>query len=220
MMLFDGCSWTMGCELEGPDKDLAKRERERWSTLVSDHFKTDHVNLGEGGKSNDGILRTTIEYCENHKIDFAVIQFTKNNRREILNCKKGVIQPNGNWYFRLIGSNTDRASLSYLKNLRSDDDDIANYYKNKFLLEFYFKVKKIPYFFMTLNRRKSMKIIGAPTSWQLMSDSKPVTCLYNLLQGDLSNYYYRIPQKGGHPSEKGHRKIADFIIENVSEYIL
>jgi len=215
MMLFDGCSWTFGSELEGPDEDHDKRKKERWSNLVSDHFQSDHVNLGEGGKSNDGILRTTIEYCENHKVDFAVIQFTKNNRREILTPRKGK-----NKYRRVLGSSTDEVNQYYLKHLSTDDDDIANYYKNKFLLEFYFKVKKIPYFFMTLNRRKSMKIIGAPTSWQLMSDSKPVTCLYNVLQGDLSNYYYRIPQKGGHPSEKGHRKIADFIIENVSEYIL
>ena len=71
-----------------------------------------------------------------------------------------------------------------------------------------------------LTRKNELQIKGKPTSWQLMSDSKPVTCLYNVLEGDLSNYYYRIPQNGGHPNEKGHRKIADFLIKNVSEYIL
>ena len=210
MMLFDGCSWTYGSELEGPDEDHDKRKKERWSNLVSNHFESDHVNLGEGGKSNDGILRTTIEYCENHKVDFAVIQFTKNNRREILTPRKGK-----NKYRRVLGSSTDEVNQYYLKHLSTDDDDIANYYKNKFLLEFYFKVKKIPYFFIQLNRRKSMEMKGAPTSWQLMCDSKPVTCLYNLLQGDLSYYYYRAPQIGGHPNSKGHRKIADYIIKNL-----
>ena len=215
MMLFDGCSWTYGSELEGPDEDHDKRKKERWSNLVSDHFESDHVNLGEGGKSNDGILRTTIEYCENHKVDFAVIQFTKNNRREILTPRKGK-----NKYRRVLGSSTDEVNQYYLKHLSTDDDDVANYYKNKFLLEHYFKVNNIPYFFTMLTRKNELQIKGKPTSWQLMSDSKPVTCLYNVLEGDLSNYYYRIPQNGGHPNEKGHRKIADFLIKNVSEYIL
>ena len=215
MLLFDGCSWTYGCELERPNGDHDKRKRERWSNLVSEHFQSDHVNLGEGGKSNDGILRTTIAYCERHKIDFAFIQFTKNNRREILTPRKGK-----NKYRRVLGSSTDEVNQYYLKHLSTDDDDVANYYKNKFLLEYYFKVNNIPYFFTMLTRKNELQIKGKPTSWQLMSDSKPVTCLYNVLEGDLSNYYYRIPQNGGHPNEKGHRKIADFLIKNVSEYIL
>ena len=279
MMLFDGCSWTMGCELEEPDKDLAKRERERWSTLVSDHFKTDHVNLGEGGKSNDGILRTTIAYCENHKVDFAFIQFTKANRREILNK---------DYYKRLNASKRERHIVAYYRHLNTQEDDIANFYKNKFLLEQYFKSKQIPYYFVQLNRRKHI-VTEYTSTWQQMSDSSPIPCLYDILGGRIFSppyFDYRetiqekedkreeedyqklinriekygielireellgsnrdkvrnhsgienlrvtvdrssikrgkkhIPKKGTHPNAKGHRKIADFIIKNVSEYIL
>ena len=72
MILFDGCSWTWGDELEN-------REETRFSSLIGQ----DHVNLGQCGKSNDGILRTTLDFCEKNEVDIAVIQFTKFSRTEI-----------------------------------------------------------------------------------------------------------------------------------------
>lgn len=209
MILFDGCSWTFGMELENI-------EEERWSTLVSNHFNTEHVNLGRWGKSNDGILRTTMHYCENHKVDFAVIQFTKDNRREILN---------GDSYHRLKHgkSNTliDKASIDYYKYLNTPEDNVANYYKNKFLLEHYFKSKKIPYLFVKITLKTIFDSVK-PSSWQMMSDPSPVTCLYDVLGGwNIPPYYdYKTSQKekrkkGTHPNAKGHRKIADFLIDNI-----
>ena len=116
MILFDGCSWTFGSELKN-------REEERWSTLVSDSLHTDHVNLALWGKCNDGILRTTIHHCENHKVDLAVIQFTKDNRREILN---------GDSYYRVKHGKSDtlkqKASVDYYKYLNTHEDNVANNY--------------------------------------------------------------------------------------------
>ena len=215
MILFDGCSWTFGMELED-------RERERWSTLVSDHFNTEHVNLGQWGKSNDGILRTTIHHCENHKVDLAVIQFTKDNRREILS---------GDDYYRIMNNegNTlkDQASLDYYKYLNTLEDDVANFFKNKFLLEYYFKVNKIPYLFVKISRRITYEFIR-PSSWQMMSDSSPVPCLYDVLGGwNIPPYYdYKTSQKdnrkkkGTHPNAKGHRNIADFLISAIDKEAL
>jgi len=216
MILFDGCSWTYGCELENI-------EEERWSTLVSNHFNTEHVNLSRWGKSNDGILRTTMHHCENHKVDLAVIQFTKNNRREILS---------GDSYYRMKHgkANTlmDQASLDYYKYLNTPEDNVANFFKNKFLLEHYFKVHKIPYVFVKINlkttkyysRKHSETDSVNPSSWQMMSDSSPVPCLYDVLGGwNIPPYYdyetYRkqnVKKEGTHPNAKGHRKIADFLI--------
>ena len=206
MILFDGCSWTMGAELEEPNHD-------RWSTLVSDHFQTDHVNLGEGGKSNDGILRTTIEYCENHKVDFAVIQLTKNNRREILNNVS---------YKRLNPTQTDSAVVSYYKYLNTQEDDTANYYKNKFLLEHYLTVNKIPYYFVRITHRYPTISSIKPSSWQMMSDSSPVHCLYDVLGGVNSPYlnYRKKENRHTHPNAKGHRRIADYILKNLKGVFL
>ena len=65
MILFDGCSWTYGDQLENL--------HHRFSDLIGG------VNIGECGKSNDGILRTTINYLErNSNIDTVIIQWTVN----------------------------------------------------------------------------------------------------------------------------------------------
>ena len=215
-ILFDGCSWTKGTELKN-------KERDRFSTLVSKDTGNKHVNLGEGGKSNDGILRTTINYCETHKVDFAIIQFTKIQRREILNADiEGKHTKDG--YFCLKATNKDKVSRSYFANLNTQEDDIANYYKNKFLLEKYFYSNLIPFFFLNLNRNV---LTTKPSSWQTLSETEPVACLYDILQPDLE--YFGIEQireeklgeigkiKGfsTHPNAKGHRKIADYIINQL-----
>ena len=235
-ILFDGCSWTQGWGLEGEDKNYERQKKERWSTLVSDYFGTDHVNLSKSGKCNDGILRTTIEYCENNKVDFAVIQFTKSNRREIINYK-GVLESDKNYYYQLrSGKNkNDKAAILYYKNLNTQEDNIANFYKNKFLIEFYLKVKKIPYYFIQLNMRENLELPKKfqPSSWQLISDPEPVTCLYDIVGGKgFANTPYLFPYKGshvgggppntiggGHPNTEGHRKIADHIIYTLSNKI-
>ena len=139
----------MGLELEN-------KERDRFSTLVSEHYQTEHVNIGESGKSNDGILRTTIRHCENNHVDIAVIQLTNISRREVLSTDKGPPDFYGNRYYRINVNNGDIGSKSYFANLQTHEDDIANFYKNKFLLEHYFKAKNIQYFFVQLNRKKSM----------------------------------------------------------------
>ena len=210
MILFDGTSWAKG-------NDLENRIRDRWSTLVSDHLESEHVNLAQGGKCNDSILRTTIEYCENNEVDLAIIQFAPINRREILNPNEGVLNPDGNYYYRLNAINNDNPSKSYFKYLNTLEDDVSNFYKNKFLLEYYFKTNNIRHYFVQLNRRNALgNGSKKPCSWQLLSDAKPVTCLYDLLGHDKSaSPYYDYPIRGTHPNIEGHRKIADHIIENV-----
>ena len=202
MILFDGCSFTMGLELEST--------KDRFSTLVSDYYNTEHVNLAEGGKSNDGILRTTIEYCENHTVDFAVIQFTKYSRREILNRKKLL----GNArlpYHRLNVGSRDRGTKEWFTKLATEEDNVANFYKNKFLLENYFSNKHIPYFFLQLSSPITSPLVS---SWEKMSSSS-VDCIYEILGGDeLSGSPLFTSSDKPHPNIQGHRKIADHILKN------
>ncbi len=193
MILFDGCSFTMGLELENSE--------DRFSTLVSDYYHTEHVNLAEGGKCNDGILRTTLEYCESHAVDFAVIQFTKYSRREIMDCKR--------YYRRLNVGSRDKGTKEYFTMLATEEDNVANFYKNKFLLENYFANKHIPYFFLQLSSPITSSL---KSSWEKMSSSS-VDCIYKILEGDeLSGSPLFTSSDKPHPNAEGHRRIADHII--------
>ncbi len=208
-MFFVGCSFTMGTELENPEK-------ERFSSLVADRFQVDHLNRAEAGLSNDGILRKTIKYCEKGRVDFAVIQLTKYSRREILDIRKPL--PEQSPYFRLNVSNPKKAVKEYFAKLSTSEDDIANFYKNKFLLEFYLNAKKIPYYFLQLSD-PSIKYTNYGhffrSSWQKLTDT-PVECIYNILEGDeFSGSPFYTSSERPHPNALGHRKIADHIIENL-----
>jgi len=87
MILFDGCSFTFGDELENPEKDAFPHLVSRMG--LSDGAKPRiYKSIGECGKSNDGILRTTINFCENNPVTLAVIQFTNFSRREVMNSGK------------------------------------------------------------------------------------------------------------------------------------
>ena len=203
MIFFDGCSYTFGDELENPEKDAFPHLVARMG-LMREGITRDYVNLGQRGKSNDGILRTTLEFCEKNEVDIAVIQFTKFSRREI---KK----PQSTGYFHLTATDNDERSLEYYKHLHNRDDDVANYHKNKFLLENYFKKRNISYFFLCL--QKMHKVEGyTPSSWYHLVDKKPILNLRELLGGKRwhpENYLV------GHPSKKGHRMIANNIYENI-----
>ena len=210
-MFFVGCSFTMGTELEKP-------EEERFSSLVADHFEVDHLNRAEAGLSNDGILRKTIKYCERGDVDFAVIQLTKYSRREILDIRKPL--PEQSPYFRLNVSNPKKAVKEYFAKLSTSEDDIANFYKNKFLLEFYLNTKKIPYYFLQLSNPSSKYTNHGHffrSSWQKLTDTR-VECIYDILEGDeYSKSPFYTSSERPHPNALGHRKIANHIIENLRD---
>jgi len=200
MILFDGCSWTYGSELEN-------REKERWSTLVANG--EEHVNLSSEGKSNDGILRTTLEFCESNHVDTAVIQFTKHSRTEFRQegAKKYITVMNGH-----IRNNDVYKEISeiYFKYFHNKELHLENYSKNKFLLENYFKQKNIKYFFCTIggytNWTGTQKDISKnPSSWYRMMDKESILYLPDLIG----------LKKGRHPTAEEHKIIADHISLNI-----
>ena len=136
---------------------------------------------------------------------------TKYSRREILNRKKQL----GNArlpYHRLNVGSRDRGTKEYFTILATEEDNVANYYKNKFLLEFYFKSKDIPFYFLQLSSPITSPL---KSSWEKMSPT-PVDCIYEILGGDeLSGSPLFTSSNKPHPNIQGHRKIADHILKNL-----
>ena len=111
MILFDGCSYTFGGELENPEKDAFPHLISRMG-LMNGAKSRNYRSIAKCGKSNDGILRTTLDFCEKNPVSLAVIQFTVYSRREIFDNKK-------NGYFFISAQNNDEGSVEYYKNLQN-----------------------------------------------------------------------------------------------------
>mgnify|MGYP001491742141 CR=1 FL=1 len=203
MILFDGCSYTYGDELENPEKDAFPHLVARMG-LMDGEKPRNYKSLGACGKSNDGILRTTLEFCQNNPVTLAIIQFTIFSRREVMNM-------GNDSYFFINAENRDERSIEYYKHFQNKNDDVANYHKNKFLLENYFKKRNIKYFFLNLQKMKFVEGY-IPSSWCHLADKSPVSNMKTILGGRRwhpENYVT------GHPNKRGHQLIAQHIYENI-----
>ena len=187
MILFDGCSWTYG---DGVDPQY------RFADLIGG------INIGECGKSNDGILRTTINCLErNHMIDTVIIQWTVNLRTEFR-------KPDAPAYDFIGRAAVDRATghrkkiaSEYYKNIYNSNHALDNFYKNQFLMETYLRSKNLRYYMMTIDEEPE----GFGSVW---GSSYP-TKIRNLF-GD-----HTVRDGGGHPNQDGHQLIADHICANI-----
>jgi len=80
-LLFLGCSWTWGDELEN-------REKQRYSSIIGKRLNADVVNLAENGLSNHAIARIFLDqYLEQY--DYVFVQLTHPSRAEFFD-KDGI----------------------------------------------------------------------------------------------------------------------------------
>ena len=200
-LYFNGCSYTKGAQLDDS-------EGQRFSTLVSEHFKANHLNDSVGGGSNDLITMRTFEFLENNRCDYGIIMMTHPERMKF-NRKMMPTRPECHAFY---------------ENYYDDNVGSLNFYKNRFLLEQEFDRRGIPLILLqyynvhgdnTWSRRCKGKI---STVARLSFLKKEVTIL-----GTRKNreYYYResTQKTCWHFNYKGHRKIADYIIGQLTSTI-
>lgn len=83
-LLFNGCSFTEGAELQGITNNYEYRNTHRFSHVVSDLTGLTYANISKHGSSNKRILRTTVGWFEKgNTCDHATIQWTNRSRLEI-----------------------------------------------------------------------------------------------------------------------------------------
>jgi len=237
--LFNGCSWTYGAELESLEKNYEHQKTHRFSHLVSEHFKKTYDNVSQSGISNDSIVEKTIEWFENgNTCDIAIIQFTTVTRTIWYDSdyKKYSISPvltsnNKKIYSDTIALKTKLYYKTFYSNLLGHQ----NYYKNLFFLEKYLAEKNIKYLFTKLSisdqyeydennenndygwkkycskiKVKLLKeLIGKQTNYQ-----KNTIVNENYCKDFLNKKYPFL--NGVHPSELGHQKIANYLIEEIN----
>lgn len=221
-LLFNGCSYTEGSELEGIQRDYEYRRLNRFSHIVSERLNKTYDNISLPGVSNDSIVRTTIDWFEQgNTCDIAIIQFTIYNRVEWYDN-------NGN-PVKFAPQRKDLKLCNnrmYYKFIDNEAVGVNNYYKNLFLLETYFELKGIKHYFLTLENRDLNDI---PSSWKDHCKNQNIVKIADLIDSfwkdktyyceDLFSKYNKdrkfLYYIGAHPNELGHQKIAEHIIDNI-----
>lgn len=205
-ILFNGCSYTWGDELE-------HREQDRFSTLVSNHYNADHANISYCGHSNDAITRTTMEwFVAGNTCDLAIIQWTVISRIDGYDTDKK---------YYCVTTQTKYKWQEYYKKYYHDQLGVDTLFKNYYLLEQFFIQRNIPYFFL-LHDCYDNVIYEKDSVWKNLIINKN----FNIIRGNIKhtqtilnnssidNIHFQGNDKG-HPNSIGHRAIADYIINNV-----
>ena len=228
MMLFSGCSFTYGDELEN-------REKERFSAYFDSH------NIAQCGLCNDAIVRNTITEIESNpnKYDTVVVQFTLHTRTEVpLRDKYLPITPQNLGFEARIGNGTLRirrwqfAKAIYTNDLWNMHIGKENMHKNMFFMQSYLRMKGLKYVFLSNDGKDD-----TDSCWRDMVDS-PIINMHDLIgcKSDNPEYYSNNETKelfwslyaksnvssshsrGGHPNSLGHRIIASAIKECLEKH--
>ena len=204
---FSGCSITWGDELND-------RLNERYSKLVADHYNTKGYNMSECGISNDAIVRRTIEYLRGTRPDLVVLQFTVTQRIEFFDAN---VEPE-KWTPQRLKSVRQR---DYYTRIYNEVLGAENLWKNIFLFDSFCKsigqkyVSIIAEHYESTQRWPERYYENKKGYWRsLCNDYTPVWMHMDVLKGlKQCPAHYANGFNGGHPSAKGHKAIANKIIE-------
>ena len=209
-ILFTGCSWTWGSELEGVESNHEYR--------CANRFSGSHTNIAQNGISNEGIVRSTIKYIESNKVDFVVVQFTIMDRYSVYNNKWINLQA-----YMTDPKMKNHLARMFLKNFHNSVYAHNEFWRNVCLLENYLENRDIPYYFMRVDmdqhvrpeqtneykeasKNKNMFKLCDDLLGHVQKDGKEPNPNYCPNLSHLNPYF-----GGGHPSVKGHKMIADHI---------
>jgi len=222
-LCFSGCSITWGDE-------LVHRLEERYSNLVSQHYECSHNNISDKGLSNDAIVRRTIQHLQHKRYEVVVMQYTVHQRIEYISERAETEK----WTPQKLDSQMKR---HYYKWIYNDVMGAENLWKNIFLFDSY--CKSVGQKYVSIIADHYEPVFGKPfqyyqrvskEDWSKNSDVRGVrkngywrsllrdykTCLMHreiLGLQDVNPELYSMHNKGGHPSAKAHKLIANKIIE-------
>lgn len=188
-LLFNGCSFTQGSELQGINDDLEYRNRHRYSHIVSERLRKTYDNISVSGSSNDRITRETLDWFNaGNTCDLAIIQWTTIARHEYISkfckhpvnfCPQFVVTKwEGTKKINKDHEETKLAHQHFYKYYYNPILGIYNFYKNLYILEQFFEKNNINYFMIKL-------------SPYLFEGNQIPKLLLNHDLNDMTNFYWK-----------------------------
>jgi hypothetical protein len=186
---FDGCSWTMGHELEN-------QEEERYSKLLCDQMGAEETNIAMGGGSNDRIVRNLLVENNIEDYDLAVIQMTFPVRTEYYNQKWIKVNPtNSPWSYE------KEALRRFDEKFKHDLDFWKHWYMHVSSEEHFEKREEILYH--TIRRSCKIPLI-------LCTINRRTKLPFDLQLNDGTR---NMRHRRGHPNKHLHRIFSDKILD-------
>ena len=221
ILLSNGCSWVNGA-------GLPNREIQRWSYHLSKKLNMEDINISSEGGSNDGILRTTIEWLKENKDKFSdvlvVIGWTQMTRTEFFN---DVIGKWENQNFVSFGdSETDKTTEKFYekqsKHMLRHTELSPNHEWWKVYLKYYFSMEQRynSFFNSVLYSQSIFKSFGIDYIYFASFGKR----LQKILSHDLIDEKHILQDNmvlidladdAGHPGIKSHKKWADYLYEEI-----
>lgn len=229
-LLFNGCSFTAGAELDGVEADVNYRDKHRFSHVVSEKTGLSYCNISKGGSSNSAILSRTVEWFEQgNTCDHVIIQWTARIRRDYINeqCEYYSIFPTSalrtvpNQYQRITRKRMD--FWKHYQHIHSFIDDQYNQDMCMYWMEYFLK-DKCSLFYLKLcvdNPTKIPEQYYEISAYHKYKSNKKIHFIAEDILDRSTDYCTHIPGTlilGTHPNELGHQKIADYIIKNDSYF--
>ena len=193
-LFFCGDSVTYGMELEP-----FGREEKRFSELVAKEKNLTYVNISKSGACNDWIVKRAVNFFrEGNTCETAIIQFSAEERWSFYDPKKKDFLNIGNAKTtnNFLTPFMEAAHSAYYKHIYTHELAIENYWKNVFFLDQYLK-DKCKTIYLTL---------GYPVEKNSWAPDVEIGSV-KLLCGNS--------RLVGHPSPRGHQRIADYIISRL-----
>jgi hypothetical protein len=226
-LYINGDSWAYGSELRDPtalditnDFDPvhdAWRRAHNWTGHLARSYDLELVDSSWAGGSNDRILRTTISdvtrLLQQGKKPFVVIAWTQLQRFELF--------ADGHWKEFVGPSDASTPSIGFeiWEKYSSDYSDLMRYLQQVILLDAFLKVNNVPYFGTNVFRHNyailedhARNPAFKPYLYQLGKTVKLERHMYNYAISQILTAHLDVDYgAGGHPLERGHTIIADYL---------
>ena len=207
-IVFAGCSYTAGGELENP-------EEERFSRLVCNRLGAEEYNVSRNGYSNDLLFHKFLKFSTTcGKPDVAVIQWTHMSRWQMWDDDQDDWETlNINKKYKLQWN-----AVRYYRHVYTDQHGIENYWKNVYLAKQYCKDNDIKLIMMNKcdDITRQTRSIDYVSPYQSLCKNKIAFIFGDIVPFSKSmtlaeRQEYWMEHR--HPSPKGHQLIADYLIQ-------
>lgn len=237
MIFVNGDSITFGCELH--KDDLEYIEEHRFSNIIAKKLDKEVINIANVERTNDSIVRSSIEWIENHeKPEFVIIQFGPDKRFEWYDEKVGwrKISPNSvdnRKFFKdnqIVRIPAIPAAIAYYSEVDNLHVRQMNMWKNIFFMECYLNSKSIPHYFWHGKgnpKEENRKLDQLDISYRNLSQWKDMKEMCDII-GTKNKHPENFPvshskmigirwgaANGIHPNENGHKLLAEHLLEHI-----